>query len=124
VIRVTFELLPGGNADRARTIGLMEIANVETRADGTADYAVVLKKTPPFQGALKWAWKRGRVAAVDGVIARCIDGEDDDAIVALVEGHHRTQRGVYDLLYRALVACGLAPRNRTAAASFDQSQAP
>ena len=35
MIRVTFDLLPGGDASRARTMGIMEIANVETRLDGT-----------------------------------------------------------------------------------------
>jgi hypothetical protein len=118
VIRVTFEMLPGGNVDRARTIGVMEVANVVTRPDGTADYVVVLKKTPPFSGALKAAWKQGRVTAASGIVAGCMSGEDDEAIVALAEGHHRTQRGVYDLLYRALVACGLGSRNRSAAATI------
>lgn len=112
MIRITFELLPGGDVSKARTIGLMEIANIGNRLDGTADYAVVLKKTPPFAGALKDAWRKGRLTssmhAVDGAMA----GEDDEAIVAMVEGHHRTKRGVYDLCYRALAACGLDRRNR------------
>ncbi len=88
MIRVTFELLPHGDEAKARTIGVMEVANVSTRMDGTADYAVILKKTPPFRGALQ------------------------EAIVAIAAGHHRTQRGVYDLLYRALRACGLDRRNQ------------
>lgn len=111
MIRITFELLPGGDADKARTIGLMEIANIGIRLDGTADYACVLKKTPPFAGALKQAWRNGKLTSSDRAVNGATAGEDDEAIVALVEGHHRTRRGAYDLLYRALVACGLDRRN-------------
>lgn len=68
MIRITFELLPGGKADLARTIGIMEVAHLREHLDGTADYAVAMKKTPPFAG-------------------------------------------VYDLLFRALKACGLDRRN-------------
>jgi hypothetical protein len=110
VVRITFELLPGGDASRAKVIGLMEVANIATYLDGTADYAVVLKKTPPFRGALQDAWKKGRVTSDDRAVNGVIAGEDEEAIAALVEGHHRTQRGVYDLVYRALVACGLNKR--------------
>lgn len=110
MVRITFELLPGGNEDAARTIGIMEVANIATRLDGTADYAVVLKKTPPFKGALREAWRKGQVTSDDRAINGVVAGEDEEAIRALVEGHHRTQRGVYDLLYRALVACGLHKR--------------
>jgi hypothetical protein len=100
MLRITIELLPGGNASRARTLGLMEVAN----SGGTAelgDYVAVLKKTPPFQGALKSAWRRG---VFEG-------GRDDAEVLAgRVVGHHRTQRGVYDLMLRALLACGLGAR--------------
>ncbi len=111
MIRVTIELLPGGDASRARTIGLMEIANIKTYLGGTADYAVVLTKTPPFSGALRAAWKKGRLTYDDAAINGAIAGEDEEMIVALATGHHRTRRGVYDLLYRALRACGLDRRN-------------
>lgn len=110
MIRVTFELLPGGDESRKRTIGLMEIANVGTRLDNTADYAVVLTKTPPFTGALKHAWRKGRLSSADAMINGAMSGEDEQAIVALATGHHRTRRGVYDLLLRALCACGLEQR--------------
>lgn len=110
MIRVTFELLPGGDESRKRTIGLMEIANVATRLDNTADYAVVLTKTPPFTGALKDAWRKGRLSSADAMINGAMSGEDEQAIVALATGHHHTRRGVYDLLLRALRACGLEQR--------------
>lgn len=99
MIRCTIELLPGGDESRARVIGLVEIANIGGTVElGT--YAVILKKTPPFAGALREAWRRGRYAS----------GEDDEVIAGEVVGHHRTKRGVYDLLYRALKACGLESR--------------
>lgn len=108
MIRCTIDLLPGGDASRARTIGLVEIANIGgTEAIGS--YAVVLTKTPPFSGALKAAWRRGRITAA-GQVNGVIEGEDADVIAGLVEGHHRTKRGVYDLLFRALKACGLEAR--------------
>jgi hypothetical protein len=112
MIRVTFDLLPGGDANRARTIGIMEIANIEMHLDGTANYAVALKKTPPFSGALKAAWKTGRATYDDHALNKIIAAEDEELITGLVEGHHRTRRGVYDLLFRALKACGLDARNR------------
>ena len=112
LIRVTFELLPGGNETRARTIGIMEIANIKTFPDNTAEYAVVLKKTPPFNGALKLAWKKAKVGSDDKAINSVLVGEDEELITGLVTGHHRTKRGIYDLLFRALVACGLDKRNK------------
>lgn len=113
MIRVTFDLLPGGDESRARTIGIMEVANIEMHLDGTANYAVALKKTPPFSGALKTAWKTGRASYDDRSLNKIIAGEDDELITGLVDGHHRTRRGVYDLLFRALKACGLDARNRS-----------
>ena len=100
MLRCTIELLPHGDETRKRVIGVVEIANDGTGTPTMGNYGVVLKKTPPFPCALKAAWKRGM-----------LKGEDDDAIAARVEGHHRTQRGSYDLLYRALRACGLDERN-------------
>ncbi len=111
MIRVTFDLLPGGDAARAHTIGIMEIANIQTFTDGTANYAVALKKTPPFNGALRLAWKKAKVSYDDAAMNSVLAGEDDDLITALATGHHRTRRGVYDLLFRALRACGLDKRN-------------
>ena len=105
------ELLPGGSEERARTIGIMEVANVAMRLDGTADYAVVMRKTPQFKGALRDAWRKGKLTHDDTAINGAIAGEDDEFIIAMVEGHHRSRRGVYDLLFRALEACGLGQRN-------------
>lgn len=107
MLRCTIELLPHGDESRARTIGMVEIANIGGDVN-IGNYAVTLKKTPPFAGALKAAWKRGTVvAAVAGEAA----SEDDEVIAGYVQGHHRTRRGSYDLLYRALRACGLDKRN-------------
>lgn len=113
MIRITFELLPGGHESRKRTIGIMEIALIsQPRLDGTADYAVAMKKSPPFAGALREAWKKGRVAAFDDQhLNAAIAGDDDELITALACGHHRARRGVYDLFFRAMRACGLDRRN-------------
>lgn len=100
MLRCTIELVPGGDETRKRVIGCVEIANVGGTQQ-VGNYSVVLKKTPPFAGALRAAWKRG-----------LLKGEDDDAIAAEVIGHHRQLRGSYDLLYRALRACGLEERNK------------
>lgn len=117
MIRCTIELLPGGDETRGRTIGLVEIANTAVLDGNFGEYVVILKKTPPFAGALKQAWRRGKLVAsetqIGGAHYRDGDGdciEDDDLIVAEISGHHRTKRGVYDLLYRALKACGLEAR--------------
>lgn len=101
MIRVTIDLLPGGNEATKRTIGLVEISNDMTGTHEVGNYAVVLTKTPPFKGALKAAWKRGMLSP---------GHEDAEVMVGAVEGHHRTKRGVYDLLYRALKSCGLESR--------------
>ncbi len=100
MLRCTIELLPGGDESRAYVIGLVEIANIGLPGE-IGEYVVVLKKTPPFTGALKTAWRRGRMP---------IEREDEEIIMGHVVGHHRTRRGSYDLLYRALMACGLDAR--------------
>lgn len=109
MLRCTIELVPGGDQSRARIIGLIEIANISGGTGEFGEYAVILKKTPPFTGALKQAWRRGRLSGSD-VVTDITDGEDDEIIAARVAGHHRTRRGSYDLLYRALRACGLEAR--------------
>lgn len=100
MLRCTIELLPHGDESRKRTLGLVEIANVGGTVE-VGEYAVVLTKTAPFRGALKAAWKRGIVQK---------QAEDEEIIAGRVEGHHRSKRGVYDLLYRALKSCGLEAR--------------
>ena len=111
MLRVTFELLPGGSEAGKRTIGMMEVARISLDAKGYAEYAVALKKTPPFDGALRLAWRKGKVGYNDLQLNSVMSGEDEELITALVNGHHRTRRGVYDLLYKALLACGLDKRN-------------
>ncbi|MBM3553606.1 MAG: hypothetical protein FJX45_18125 [Alphaproteobacteria bacterium] len=110
MLRVTFEILPGGSEERKRVIGLMELALIKLHPNGMADYAVAMTKCPPFKGALKAAWRKGGVMSDGEAINRAIAGEDEELIVALAEGHHRTRRGCYDLLLRALKACGMEAR--------------
>lgn len=110
MLRVTFEILPGGAEERKRVIGLMELALVKTHPDGTGDYAVVMKKCPPFRGALRAAWRSGRLSSDGAAVNGALSGEDEELIVALAQGHHRKRRGCYDLLLRALLACGMGAR--------------
>lgn len=98
MIRCTIEMLPGGDESRKRTIGLVEIANVGG-TEAVGNYSVILKKSPPFRGALRHQWKAGKFV------------DDGEAIIASVEGLDRVERGSYDLLFRALAACGLGARN-------------
>ena len=100
MIRVTFEIVPKGIESAKRTIGKMEVWNVGCTKDGLYSYGVLLKKTPPFDGALYRDWRRGMLTT------------DIDVEAADVEGFHRTKRGVYDLVYRALKACGLEQRSK------------
>jgi hypothetical protein len=111
VIRVTIELLPGGYEAAKRTIGLIEITRTRLLPGNYGEYAVVLKKTPPFTGALRMAWRRGLLTADAGTVTGGDPGEENDLLVARLGGYHRTRRGVYDLLYLALRACGLTVRN-------------
>lgn len=100
MMRCTIEILPQGNETAKRTIGCIEIANVGGTPEH-GNYVVILKKTPPFTGALKAAWRKAHFEPAQ---------EDEEIITGSVEGHHRTKRGSYDLLYKALVACGLGKR--------------
>lgn len=123
MIRVTIDLIPGGRGT-PRTIGMMEIANVTTRLDNTADYAVALKKTPPFEGALVKAWRTGKVLSFgEATVNRVIASEDEEMITGFVHGHHRSKRGVYDLLYLALKACRLDGRLPRPVTDAELSQA-
>lgn len=111
MIRVTIEMLPGGSEDRKSIIGCMEISKLgSAKALAAGTYAVVLKKTPPFSGALRDAWRKGRVAAAGMSLDTVAPGEDDESVVAVTAGHKPPSRGVYDLLFRALLACGVNPQ--------------
>ena len=81
MIRVTIELLPWGNEERKRTIGVVEIANDGTGDHETGNYNATLSKEPPI-AKTRGVWKRGRV-----------------------EGFPRLKYGPYDLLYRVLKVC-------------------
>jgi hypothetical protein len=111
MIRVRIEMVPRGDESRAYPLGLIEIANLSVSAENVGEYAVVLKKTAPYTGALQQAWRRGRFSERDGTLADVEPLETEELVVARVGGHHRTRRGVYDLVYRALRACGLEARN-------------
>ena len=111
MIRVTIELIPGGFEAGKRTIGLIEIARSKLLPGNYGEYVVCLKKTPPFTGALKAAWRQGRLKYEETVLVDCEPGEESETLLSKFGGYHRTRRGVYDLLYLALRACGLEGRN-------------
>lgn len=112
MIRCRIEMIPHGDESRAYPFGLIEIANLSVSSNNVGEYAVVLKKCPPYSGALRDAWRRGRFteSANDPVLIGMLF-ETEAALITRVGGHHRTRRGVYDLVYRALRACGLDARN-------------
>jgi len=121
MLRVTIDLVPGGRPDSvARTIGIIEIANIQTYPDGTADYAVALLKQPPYRGALKEAWRRGKASYGDKALNSIVAGEDAAIITALVTGHHRTKRGAADL--KAAIARAEAAEKR--ASMLERALAP
>jgi hypothetical protein len=112
MIRVTIELVPGGHEEGKRVVGLVEIARSRLLPGNYGEYVVTLKKTPPFTGALRAMWRSGRLSVEEEVDPEALPEEDEEALVARVGGYHRTRRGVYDLLFMALRACGLEGRNR------------
>ena len=101
MIRCTIEMIPHGIEDKARKLGIVEIANDGTGDRHTGSYKVCLKKSPPWNGALKAKWKSG---VFDD------NGEDEDILTGSVEGFSRQKRGPYDLLFKALKSCGLDKR--------------
>ena len=102
MIRVTIEMLPMGYELNKYTLGLIEISNDGTGDAQRGNYKVILKKTPPWRGALKHQW---RAAKMDEL------REDAEIITGGVVGFDRHKRGPYDLLFRALKACGMHKRN-------------
>ena len=103
MIRCTIEVVPFGIEERKKKIGMIEIGNDGSGGHETGNYNVILKKTAPFKGALVATWRKVVLDQLDG---------DEDIVAGKIKGFHRTRRGVYDLLYRALKSCGLDKRNR------------
>lgn len=102
MLRCTIEIIPHGIDELARKIGIVEIGNDGTGTQQTGNYRCILRKTPPWSGALKAKWKDGVLQGMP---------EDADIITGTIEGFDRHKRGPYDLLFRALKACGLEKRN-------------
>jgi hypothetical protein len=89
MMRCTIELIPGGdvNSPRRSVIGVIDCANVGGDIE-TGEYTVTLDKSLFHKKGQ--VWKSGQVT-----------------------GFPRRRLGPYDLLYRALVSCGIAARNPT-----------
>lgn len=77
MIRVTIEVLPGGDASLRRHVGTIEIANDGTGSEETGNYSIRLSKF----GNPNQTWIRG-----------------------VVKGFDRIKRGPYDLLLQCLDA--------------------
>ncbi len=60
MIRVTIEMLPGGNTECKRLIGQIEIVNDGTGTEEIGHYDVVITKEPPIAKA-RGIWKKGKV---------------------------------------------------------------
>ena len=103
MLRCTIEIIPHGVEENARKIGIVEIGNDGTGNLQKGSYRVILKKTPPWSGALKQKWKDGLFQGTP---------EDNEVLAGTIEGFDRQKRGPYDLLFRALKACGLDRRNQ------------
>lgn len=95
MLRCTIEIVPYGKENCKQTVGLIEIANDGTGTKAKGNYVVVLKRTKPWSGALKQVWRSGKFQ----------DDCGEDVLTGKVEGHNRLNRGVYDLLYKALKVC-------------------
>jgi hypothetical protein len=101
MLRCTIEVIPSGHEDQARTVGIVEIGNDGTGTKQTGNYRVTLKKECPFYyGQLKALWFSDSFQKFEGVY------EDAEVLAGKIEGFNRGH-GPYDLLYRALKACGL-----------------
>lgn len=83
MVRVTVELLRKGDPNNVRLLGVMEITNVGGTEDA-GDYSVRLSTA----GDARRTWRTG-----------------------MVRGFPRKRLLGWDLVYRALVACGLGERN-------------
>lgn len=106
MIRCTIELVPGGIEDhpRKQVIGVIEIAN--TGGSGTTgQYKVVLMKKLAYARVKTQAWR-------DALLGKRDTEALQDMLVGDVVGFPRQRLGPYDLMYRALVACGVDKRNR------------
>ncbi len=87
MLRVTIEMLPRGSEEDAYVLGRVFITNDGTGSLTVGNYDVELTKEPPI-AKRTGTWRKGRV-----------------------EGFLRKLLGPYDLLYRALIACGISERN-------------
>ena len=104
MLRCTIEVIPSGHEDQARTVGIVEIGNDGTGVGKIGNYIVTLKKEAPWTGLLKERWFSNGFHKFQGV------REDAEILAGKVEGFDR-RCGPYDLLYRALKACGFDNRN-------------
>ena len=108
MLRVTVELLPHNDAENGQVLGVMDMVIVDGRPDGTADYAVYLKKKAPFGKVFQQAKHKGLVTFKEGgLTAGITETEDPEGIARVISGPNRIKGGIFNLVYRALSACGV-----------------
>jgi len=107
VIRVTVELIAAEKPENSQILGVMDLAIVSAKPDGSAEYATYLKKKAPFDNVFQQAKHKGIVTYTqNGKSAGIKSIDDHDGISALVAGPNRIKGGIFNLVYRALAACG------------------
>lgn len=105
VVRCTIEIIPGGIEDHPRraVIGVIEIANVGgTQTTGHYRFVLMKKLGKRIKDAI---WRQALAGPLDSDAV-------DEYLVGDLAGFPRERLGPYDLMYRALRACGMEERNR------------
>lgn len=106
MIRCTIEIIPGGVEDHTRreVIGVIEIANCGGTAE-TGHYRFVLAKKLGLKRIANAVWRQALAGRLDTEAV-------NEVLVGDLAGFPRKRLGPYDLMYRALKACGMEERNR------------
>ncbi|MCC0021452.1 MAG: hypothetical protein H6888_10320 [Nitratireductor sp.] len=105
MIRIKIDLIRHGDRSQATPLGQIELTNLGKRPDGTADFAYMVAKAPPFANLTRRAWDLGKLHR--GVLPKAenVDEYEDEQIrIGKVRTPHREISGVYEILYRVLAA--------------------
>jgi len=88
MVSCKIKIWPGGDKKKARVLGEVIIFNDATGNRKKGNYQVILKKSTEYSKT-KGTWKKGTI-----------------------KGFDRVKLGPYDILYLALLACGIDKRNK------------
>lgn len=106
MLRVTIEILPGGDVHSRKTIGSIDIANIFTYENDLADYAVAIKKTPPFGNAMFDAYEAYKIDYEKGYLRYVEEYDGPDLTTGKVKKHNRIKESAYTLLRKSLQNLG------------------